>query len=285
MPLYLLSSNNTSVRGNNVWVADGTREICINYIYYPDTGQIQYAACVFRKSDAEYVLTEADIKNTEHTAHERFQIRPVQTIIGTDMGGDTMGILAAIRHEMCHGAGCKGPRIKSRRVSFGGDTIILDNDDSSGTSDGSFLSDSSDLRLGDFDDVPANTFVYRRCIQADEHNIGRELRYVFVAWKYVCNGWDEGRILYGASVYHRDTGRCGFILRPTDLNVHFDTALQRLRVCPVVTSCPDMPFGADCGSDDPGSKLMIQRRIQSFFDDKIFKRVGGRLQIRGGRLS
>jgi len=308
MPFYLLSSNNTSIKGDNVWVVDGTREICINYIYYPDTGQIMYAACVFRKSDAGYVLTEVDIKSTEHTARERYQIRPVQAEIATDLSDDTMAIVSAIRYEMCRGAGCKGVR-RARTCSLEipkNDTELSGDDTTSETSDCSFQ--NSDLlehfpelvSCFDFTGIPVQRFCYRRFTSADgnknddDPKFVHDIRFIFVAWKRVFENSEHERILYGASVFHPypnwEVGDGGRVKRHLhsltleEINSHYETATRRLEVCPVMS----MPPGANGFDFSEAEDLLLiesnASNMRQFFDDKIFKRVGGRLQIRGSRL-
>jgi hypothetical protein len=103
----------TTVSETCLWVADGTRRICVTYFYDTTSGVLKYAASVFRCSrcdGCESVVepTEQEMFDNAHTTTRRFELRPVVIMVQTELCyGD---IIATIRHEMCHGYGCKGPR-------------------------------------------------------------------------------------------------------------------------------------------------------------------------------
>lgn len=110
---------NTVVSETCLWIADGSRRICITYEYTPSTGELKYAASVFRCTkpgwtewhDADiYIEPEmSQMMAHENTTTRRYDIRPVIIQTSTNLNYDE--IIKAIRHEMCHGYGCKGPRV------------------------------------------------------------------------------------------------------------------------------------------------------------------------------
>lgn len=267
MPLSLHASNSTEVRGTNVWVVDGNRQICITYVYSPSNGQIQYAASVFRKDeDPSYVLTVRDIDNHEHTTARRFNLRPVQTEIEPFLEG--MEIIQAIRHEMCHGAGCKGIRLPRQGVRFndGGD------DGESVSSGDSFLSTNSneEFRVG-AKAHRAKTIRHLRFIEDDPTD--GITRNIFIAFK---GSKSNGDALYGACISRTPIG--SDLLGDEEVESHYGTAESRLTKCPVHIKIPDDV------RHQLGSKVSHREDLLYCFVDKIFERRGGCLQIKGGRL-
>ena len=105
----------TVITERGVWVADGTRRICLFYTYETFSGIMKYASCVFRCDSIEcdgrdvYIEpTPQEMESHSETAKRRFEIRPVIFQSKTDMTYEE--IIKTIRHEMCHGYGVKGPR-------------------------------------------------------------------------------------------------------------------------------------------------------------------------------
>ena len=131
MPFTLIASNSTITTGHHIWMVDGRREICINYSYMPGTGVLSYAASIFRKSDANYVLTDQDIDNHESTTDRRWEIRPAHVHVPIHLTG--IEILQEIRYQMCHGPGCKGARPTK-------EVVVADDTSSQASSEDSFLS-------------------------------------------------------------------------------------------------------------------------------------------------
>lgn len=268
MPLYLLASNSTQVSGTNVWVVDGSREVCLTYVYFPSNGQIQYAASVFRKDDPSYVLTDQDIDNHEHTTARRFKLRPVQTEIEPYL--EVMEIIEAIRNEMCHGAGCKGIRLPHQGVRFNdvGDSF----DDESVSSGDSFLSTNSneEFRVG-AKAQRAKTIRHIRFIEDDPTD--GITRNIFIAFK---GSKSNGDALYGACISRTPIG--SDVLSDEEVESHYGTAESRLTKCPVHIKIPDDV------RHQLGSNVSHREDLMYCFLDKIFERRGGRLQIKGGRL-
>ena len=145
MPFTTFYGPNTIVSENCIWVADGTRRICISYDYNTSTGILRYAASVFRcevyEEDAErYAIfepTNEQMAGHAHTTERRFEIRPVIIQVATELGYDE--IITTIRREMCHGYGCKGPRNLAR--AFGIELDVQSDDGASSIA--SFLSDNT----------------------------------------------------------------------------------------------------------------------------------------------
>ena len=96
-----------------LWLSEGYRRICITYYYECGNGRLMYAAsiykCAFSDHTHRYIEpTQQEMGGNEHTTTRRFQIRPVTIIVAPFLSYEE--ILKAIRDEMCHGFGCKGPR-------------------------------------------------------------------------------------------------------------------------------------------------------------------------------
>ena len=128
----------TIIRESGVWVADGTRRICIFYTYVTATGILMYAACVYRcttcdccEGPIEPTLEEMEAHT--QTAGRRFEMRPVIFQSKPDMPYHE--IIKTIRHEMCHGFGVKGRRGMSKL--FYDECDGIDGRDGSDGSDGS----------------------------------------------------------------------------------------------------------------------------------------------------
>jgi hypothetical protein len=113
MPFKLFPSGYLS--GRHVWVVEGRREICINYRYMPGTGDLWYAASIFRKTDTNDGLGWNDIVKHEHTTDRRWELRPAHVYVQNYLTSH-VAIIKEIRHAMCHGPGCKGPRPANNRV-------------------------------------------------------------------------------------------------------------------------------------------------------------------------
>ena len=117
MPFTTYYGPNTTVSETCLWVADGHRRICITYTYNVSTGILTYAASVFRCEVTDYgdgftgvsEPTHEQMLGHVHTTTRRFEIRPVIIQVATKLTYDQ--ILKTIRREMCHGYGCKGPRM------------------------------------------------------------------------------------------------------------------------------------------------------------------------------
>jgi hypothetical protein len=143
---------NTIVSETCLWVADGHRRICITYTYNVSNGILTYAASVYRCEVTEYDQhtigvsepTHEQMLDHVHTTTRRFEIRPVIILVATKLTYDQ--ILKTIRREMCHGYGCKGPRMLASAF----DMDCGASDGGSVSSANTWLSESTPIRLTDF---------------------------------------------------------------------------------------------------------------------------------------
>ena len=254
MPFTILFSENNFYSGNNVWIQDGNREICLNYKYYPMSGSLKYAAVVHRISETDGPLDDYGIEQHENTAMRRFTIRPVDIVVETDLADDAL--MDTIRYQMCHGAGCKGPRSKID------DTYSDTNSDTV-----SMLSDE------DFQ-VSPETHKLKTIRKLKYYLAGDEPRHIFIALK---GRSSNGDVLYGASIM-RVKEDPNYIPSNTESKEHFKTAVSRLEKCPVHTKV----------SDEFKHQLKSNSRhredITAEIVDEIFVRREGKLKIRGTRV-
>jgi hypothetical protein len=268
---FISYSSGSKTSETAIWLIDGNRYICLTYEYSHGTGEIKYAATVFRPSAAMSDPDEKLCENMESTTSRRFEIRPVETIFAPFLNYND--ILDSIRHEMCHGQGCKGPRID---MMVG---VADDDGTSSISSDESFLS----LESGEFSDdsepyeVGPRTFqlktIHRN--QYDSHwRGGGETREIFICFK---GSKSSGDLLYGASISHGPSDTYRKVSRKEG-ECHYATAMSRLNKCPVQMNVPhgyrhQLKIHTDHRED-----------VVATVVDKIFERQNGCLQIRGGRI-
>jgi len=256
-----------------LWIKDGNRYICVSYIYFPSTGQIQYAASVLKSSRSQEELTEEQISGHENTTIRRFQIRPVQTSMGKFLPYYEM--LKQIRREMCHGAGCVGLRHPISR-----------SDDTESLSSVEMMSDISeyDTLIPRFE-VSQKTYDVRtvHCIKYgyvdeephDEHNHFTQ-RTIYICFKGLAQ---TGEVLYGACIHHEGAYCLEEYDEPDlDDDNHYETAMMRLEKCPVQMIIPE-EFRNQL------NKVAAHREdVMYIILEKIKTRIGGLLQIKGQRL-
>ena len=212
----------------------------------PGTGNLLYAASIFRKTDTNYILTYQDIIEHEHTTDRRWELRPAHVYVQDNLN-DQVNIIKEIRWQMCHGPGCKGPRPKDTTTSIDNDSV------SQASSDDSFLSSVSN---GEVPNYGSMVFYLNRWDFEKECG-----RYYFVAYKR-----DGQHILYGASIFN--LGRI-YGLIPNQ-KAHYMTAQSRLDKCPVkITISDDEKHTTD---------------ISDIILNNIRKRKNGRFQIKGERV-
>ena len=260
-------SSGSKTSETNMWLLDGNRHICLTYEYSHGSGEIKYAATVFRPSDDMSEPTEQLYQDMEHTTQRRFDIRPVQTFFQSFLNYDE--ILSEIRHEMCHGQGCKGPRIGRN----------CDDDESVSSAD-SFLSLTPEEveeqeqepyqvepRIFGYKTIHQNRYVYTDPTDG-------ETREIFVCYK---GSKSTGDLIYGASISHGPSDVYRKVTRQESLR-HYETAMSRLTKCPVQMNIPR------------GFRHQLKRHADHREDvvtcivDEIFDRKNGYLQIRGMRL-
>ena len=152
MPFSTYYGPNTIVGESCVWVTDRNRRVCITYDYNTTTGELRYAASIFKcltivLEDQTFHIEPTDdqmVENSE-TTERRFEIRPVCIVVTPSLSYND--IISTIRHEMCNGYGCKGPR----GLSFGDQEISDEySDHGSDSSENSFLSDTEPISLDKF---------------------------------------------------------------------------------------------------------------------------------------
>lgn len=256
-----------------LWVKDGGRFICISYCYLPMTGLIQYASSVLKTDEVE--PTEYQIEAHEHTTMRRYEIRPIQTDIGSYLGYDEM--LKQIRREMCHGLGCVGIRHPVKR-----------SDEEESLSSVEMMSDTTD----DTSIIPSHTVSPRtyglktvHCVKygyVEDESYGPLINDVFFTQRtiFICfKGLSQtGDILYGACIHHEGANAIDQYEDPDiDDESHYETAMLRLEKCPVQMTIP-LEF-----RDQLKRSAVHRDDVMYLIIDKIKARVGGYLQIKGRR--
>ena len=254
MPFTLKFSMDTVYIGKNVWLVDGKREVCLNYEYNPMTGFLKYAAVVHRMSETEGPLSGRGYVDHEMTALRRFEIRPVEIFVDGDLTDE--GLMRTIRHLMCHGPGCKGPRVK-------------DSDSDTGSDTDSMLSVDDE----EFQASP-QTHDLKTVRRLKYFHAGDEPRHIFIAMK---GRSSNGDVLYGASIM-RTPEDPNYIPTKADNKSHYKTAVSRLKKCPV-----HMRVSSEFkGQLRKNAKHRVDVTVEIV--DEIFKRQCGWLKVRGARV-
>ena len=235
----------TVITERGIWVADGTRRICLFYTYETAIGILKYAACVFRcerleSDEGQYAYIEPTTQQMaahSQTAQSRFEMRPVIFQSNPDMSYEE--IIKTIRYEMCHGFGVKGPR---------GLIKLFDGEDSAGSegsegyegstgSDIEFLTDSEQEEdsVSEFDwelvlkkqirQIRYMGLTNVETYHGDTVSINRE---VFIALKGVKK---TGELIYAAAISRRPSYLGA--LNDDAVREHFKTAVARLEKAPV----------------------------------------------------
>ena len=250
MPFNTFYGPNTTIYEKCIWVADGTRRICISYEYNTTTGILRYAASIFRcewtpeANGAISIILPSDeeMMGNAHTTDRRFEIRPVIIQVATNLGYDE--IITTIRSEMCHGYGCKGPRNIGQSFNIEGPS----EDDDGTSSTNSFLSDGvteyEPDEAADIDWYKLERKRIRHLRYISDSNTERYhnsqtpiTREFFITFKANKN---TGDLLYGATISRRST----FIYEQIPLSDelidgHYKTALARLEKYPVYINIPE----------------------------------------------
>lgn len=291
MPYTTYYGPNTVVAEICLWLVDGSRRICISYDYHTTTGVLRYAAAVYR-CEVQYIGDDqygTPIEPTgeqmiahAHTTARRYEIRPVIIMVAADLGYDD--IIAAIRHEMCHGFGVKGPRNLSRVFTESQDGVSMDT--SSDTSSNDFLSDTGDEQNEDIDNQEPRssdsefdglrvrkiryiTDVARQNYNGVNQTITREY---FITFRAIPN---TGELLYGAAISRRPVSSPQ--LNEDDIDNHYATAIERMRKCPVWMRVP-----SEIRHQLKGGAAHREDVMYAILE-KINTRRGGRMLIRGER--
>ena len=274
---------NTTVSETCLWIADGTRRICVTYDYCPSTGILRYAATVFRcdpcgSCGGVYEPTEDQMIANAHTTTRRYEIRPVVVQVMGGLGYDD--IIKTIRHEMCHGYGCKGPRNLDHMFPPPPTHSYSESDCSS--SNNSFLSDvgvdTNDIDQIDWDKVDRMPIRQLRYISKDtvENYGGLRLpvtREFFVTFKANKN---TGDLIYGAAISRRPTETHEETPMSDDLVAnHFKTATARLEKFPVHIKVSE-DFWDQLRKNAPHREDVMYEIL-----DRILERDHGQFVIRG----
>ena len=285
---------NTIVSETCLWVADGHRRICITYTYNVSTGILTYAASVFRCKVTEYDQhtigvsepTHEQMLGHVHTTTRRFEIRPVIIQVATKLTYDQ--ILTTIRREMCHGYGCKGPRMLPSAF----DMDCAASDDGSDSSGNTWLSEGAyDEDAMDVDSEPTHDDWVNHVenIHKLQRKTVRKLRY-FSAGKvenykgerirvmrefFIVFKADKktGALIYGAAISRRPE-ELGPITDKDLIDGHYETAIARLERRPV-TMVVSEEF-----RDQLRSKPMHREDVMYEILDVILSRPGGKFLIR-----
>ena len=260
MPFTIDYTDFTSYSAKNVWLIEGKREICINYEYFPKSGYLKYAAVVHKITEDDPELTINGIEEHQHTVQRRYEIRPVEMYTFANMDDDML--IENIRYNMCHGPGCKGPRIRDTYSEASSDT-------SSDTM--SMLSETSDDE--EFK-VSPETYNLKTIRHLKYYMAGNEPRHIFISLK---GRSSNGDVLFGASIM-RTKDDPSYIPNKIETKAHFDTADSRLRKCPV-----QMRVSEEFKHQLKGNPKH-REDIAAEIVDKIFERHGGFLNIRGQRI-
>ena len=285
---------NTIVSETCLWVADGHRRICITYTYNVSTGILTYAASVFRCDVTVYDRhtigvsepTHEQMLGHVHTTTRRFEIRPVIIQVATKLTYDQ--ILVTIRREMCHGYGCKGPRMLPSAF----DMDCAASDDGSDSSGNTWLSEGAyDEDAMDVDNEPTydDWLNHVENIHKLQRKTVRKLRY-FSAGKvenykgerirvmrefFIVFKADKktGALIYGAAISRRPE-ELGPITDKDLIDGHYETAIARLERRPV-TMVVSEEF-----RDQLRSKPMHREDVMYEILDVIMSRPGGKFLIR-----
>jgi hypothetical protein len=290
---------NTIVTETCLWVADGHRRICITYTYNVSNGILTYAASVYRCEVTEYDQhtigvsepTHEQMLGHVHTTTRRFEIRPVIILVATKLTYDQ--ILKTIRREMCHGYGCKGPRMLAS--AFDMDCGASDGgSDSSGNtwlSEGAYDEDAMDVdyetdrdewtqddwdtHLDNIHKIQRKTLRKLRYFSAGkvENYKGervRVMREFFITFKA---DKKTGALIYGAAISRRPE-ELGPITDKDLIDEHFKTAAARLDYRPVTM------FVSEEFRDQLRSKPMHREDVMYEILDVILSRPGGKFLIR-----
>jgi hypothetical protein len=230
----------TTVSENCLWVADGTRRICVTYFYDTTSGVLKYAASVFRclRCDGcESVVepTEQEMFDNAHTTTQRFELRPVVIMVQTELCyGD---IIATIRHEMCHGYGCKGPRRLAAAFdmecasSDGGDSVSSANSWVSDEDKGDGFINLGDYRESIYGETKGITWTH---MCKDDIPAGSTVKMTYNKLSYSCmTGWGPT----DASVTDTDTGETFTSLNQWAISKRGSSTVNAFDVCSINTDC------------------------------------------------
>ena len=277
MPFSTYYGPNTVVSEDCLWISDGTRRICLTYTYVPFTGMLLYAATIFKTFQNGEVCepTQQQLLDNGKTTAVRFAKRPVVLTIDTML--EYTEILKFIRHEMCHGYGCKG--IRNLGNDFG--VRYSESDYGSESSDNTFLSNESACSANIDIDIDHEGLLSRKLrrvryissASVENYNGVKMsiIREFFIAFKA---NKKTGELIYGAAISHRPES-FGQITDEELIDGHFKTAVCRLEKKPV---------GMIVESEfchQLSSKTAHREDVMYQILDKIISRTSGNYLIKG----
>lgn len=231
-----------------------------------DTAVCHQAVWLDGEEKPYYEITELDIDNHIKTTTRRWELRPVRVVV--ESGLSYNDILKAIRWEMCHGAGCKGVRSKSRGQKRKREDDHYPHNDDDNSSVSSYLSTSS---VGS---VSPETYDVKTIHHARYITDTRE---IFIAFK---GRQSTGEILYGAAIHQKSDP--DEHLSEDASAAHFDTADARLDRCPVQYR---LPVEVRHYKKQLKSSALHREDLTVCLVDNIFTRRGGQIQHRGEKLA
>jgi len=220
-----------------------------------------------------------------HTTTRRYDIRPVVVQVMCGLGYDD--IIKTIRHEMCHGYGCKGPRNLDRMFPSVGSSDDYDEVSNASSSVYSFLSDeyydNNNDQLDQLDQIDWSKVVRKpirqlRYISKDtiENYGGQRIpvtREFFITFKA---NKTNGGLMYGAAISRRPTDDHEDTPMSDELVAnHFKTAAARLEKFPV-----HIKISEDCW-DQLRKTAPHREDVMYEILDRIMKRDHGQFVIRG----
>ena len=293
MPFTSYYGPNTTISETCLWLADGSRRICLTYTYNTSTGILTYAASVFRCEVNDHGNGFMDVSEPTHeqmlghvhTTTRRFEIRPVIIQVATKLNYGQ--ILETIRSEMCHGYGCKGPRMLAS--AFNMDCGASDG--GSESSGNTWLSEGAYDEETDPDYEPTHDDWVNHVenIHKLQRKTVRKLRYFsagkvenykgqrirvmrefFIAFKA---DKKTGDLIYGAAISRRPE-ELGPITDKDLIDDHYETAIARLERRPV-TMVVSEEF-----RDQLRSKPLHREDVMYEILDVILSRPGGKFLIR-----
>ena len=284
--IIMYSNTNTTsvIMGRKVfeecmWMTEGHRDICITYFYNSNSGQLTYAASIFKRPTPDHVMTTVEINGHEHTTTRRYTLRPANLFTFPKMDYDAL--IAEIRHCMIHGPGCKGPKLALETTIDTSDSEYLSESDGN-ESDGN-ESERCETPENTQYEVAPRTFMLRTTKKFAYYMVSDEpfqgckqtLREFMVMYK---GSPSTGDVLYGASISRRGYNSDTEYLDTDSVNKHFHTAQSRLDKCPVQMNI-ESEYRHQLLKNAPHDEDVMYSIM-----DLIYDRIGGRFQIKGVRL-
>lgn len=256
MSIFIEPTVGTKIQYKNLWLRQGSRQICITYTYTPYDGSLRYAATVYKMGEDKKELEYNELKDHEETTRKRFKMRPVVMRVDSMMSHEHL--VYEIRHQMCHGKGCKGPRKHDNSDDAASDT----------SSNSAISVDPDEFQVSQKIHEIKTVRCTRYYLSQDD-----EPRHIFIAFK---GSAKTGELLYGATIMR--PGDPDYNPSEEEVELHYKTALKRLNKCPV-----HMKASSEA-KHQLGRSAKHREDLTVEIVDEIFSRRSGYLQIRGTRV-